>query len=195
MAGGSAIGIGAHSENLRHSLRGATASAHDLLDHSLRAASGWTSLEDYARFLTLQHAARAPVEDWLADHAPEDLEPPAQCPQIESDLDALGVPTPPASQRFAVARSNHNQSVALGAAWVLAGSSLGNRSILKKVRRAGNGDWPHAFLGDEAMLEFWRGLRLRIERPAETAEVEAASAAANAVFDHFLRFAQLAPSQ
>ena len=160
----------------------------------MRAASGWTSLDDYARFLTLQHAARAPVEAWMAENAEDALEPPAQCPKIARDLDALRVPVPSNSQPFSITPSQHPASQALGAAWVLAGSSLGNRSILKEVRRSGHDNWPHAFLGDEAMLEFWQHLRRRIERPADAAEVEAASEAANAVFDHFLRFARTAPS-
>ncbi|MEM8725313.1 MAG: biliverdin-producing heme oxygenase [Pseudomonadota bacterium] len=185
-----AIGYTGKTENLRTSLRGATASAHDLLDSSMRAASGWTSLEDYAQFLTLQHAARAPVERWLADNAPEDLSPPPQCPMIARDLEALGLDLPAASDPFDLPDRAQNESRALGAAWVLAGSSLGNLSILKELRRAGHDDWPHAFLGDDAMLTYWQDLRRRIERPADVAEVEAASQAATAVFDHFLRFAQ-----
>ena len=161
----------------------------------MRAASGWNSIDDYVRFLTLQHAARAPVEEWLADNASQSLNPPAQCPHIARDLEVLGHSAPPTSHSFALPGSKHPESQSLGVAWVLAGSSLGNRSILKEVRRAGNGSWPHAFLGDEAMLEFWQGLRREIERPAEADEVEAASMAANAVFDHFLRCAQMAPAQ
>ena len=49
-------------ESLRAGLRAATMAAHDLLDHAMQAASGWQTLEDYARFLELQHAARAPLE-------------------------------------------------------------------------------------------------------------------------------------
>lgn len=187
-----AIGVSGSTDNLRNSLRGATANAHDLLDTSMRAASGWSSRRDYARFLMLQYAARAPIEEWLATHAPSDLSPPAQCPQIARDLYAMEQPIPPASGAFRLAGEGCEESHALGAAWVLAGSSLGNLSILKDLRKAGHKDWPHAFLGDEAMLTFWQSLRRRIERPADIAEVEAASAAATAVFDHFLRFADTA---
>ncbi|MDJ0643460.1 MAG: biliverdin-producing heme oxygenase [Erythrobacter sp.] len=184
-----AIGVTGSTDNLRMCLRGATASAHDLLDASMRAASGWSSLDDYADFLALQHAARAPVEDWLAETAPQDLVPPAQCPLIANDLADLGHSVPPMAAPFSLHIDEYRQSHALGAAWVLAGSSLGNRSILKELRRAGHVEWPHAFLGDDHMLTYWQGLRRRIERPAKVAEVEAASAAAAAVFDHFLRFA------
>ncbi len=185
-----AIGYTGKTENLRTSLRGATASAHDLLDSSMRAASGWTSLDDYAQFLTLQYAARAPVEKWLADNAPTDCAPPPQCPAIARDLAALDRLLPASSTPFKLPDIAQSESHTLGAAWVLAGSSLGNLSILKELRRAGHDDWPHAFLGDDEMLSYWQSLRRRIERPADIAEVEAASQAATAVFDHFLRFAQ-----
>ncbi len=185
-----AIGLVDTTENLRTCLRGATANAHDLLDSTMRSASGWETLDDYAQFLTLQHAARAPVEAWLAEHAPADLLPPAQCEAIERDLEALGRPVLQHDVPFAPKLGENTEGYTLGAAWVLAGSSLGNRAILKEVTRAGYGDWPTAFLGDDAMLTYWQGLRRRIERPADIAEIEAASSAATAVFDHFLRFAQ-----
>ncbi len=80
----------------------------------------------------------------------------------------------------------------LGAAWVLAGSALGNRAILKEVLRASAGgpDWPHAFLGDPAMFAFWQTLRNQIDNPASEIEAAHATAAANAVFDHVFTTAQ-----
>ncbi|MEO0463930.1 MAG: hypothetical protein AAF127_12420 [Pseudomonadota bacterium] len=83
-------------------------------------------------------------------------------------------------------------------AWVLAGSSLGNRSILAEVRRTASDNceagWPARFLSDAAMLAFWKDLRAQIERPASCAEARAASEAATAVFDHFLAIAARPPS-
>ena len=73
---------------------------------------------------------------------------------------------------------------------MLAGSALGNRSIAKQVARIGGGAWPTAFLGDEAMMAFWQGLRARIERPAAPAEAEGATRAAEVVFAHFLAVAE-----
>jgi heme oxygenase (biliverdin-IX-beta and delta-forming) len=184
--------------DLRLHLRAATMAAHDLLDHAMQAASGWQNLGDYARFLALQHAARAPVEAWLERRAPASLRPPPQTPLIARDLAALGEPLPPPSPDFAMTPCNRGE--ALGAAWVLAGSALGNRSILKQVRRAsaaaspligaGEQAWPSAFLADGAMLAFWNDLRGQIERPAIPEEAAAASRAASAVFDHFIAHAQ-----
>lgn len=72
--------------SLRQSLRSATAHAHDQLDGTMRSVAGWSTLDDYARFLSLQHAARLPIEAWLARHAPCDLQPPRQAPLIAQDL-------------------------------------------------------------------------------------------------------------
>jgi heme oxygenase len=175
------------AQDLRLHLRAATMAAHDLLDHAMQAASGWQNLPDYARFLNVQHAARAPIEAWLADHAPPDLRPPAQTPLIARDLAMLGLALPAPAADFAM--DEDGEAEALGAAWVLAGSALGNKAILKQMRRASAADgseWPSAFLGDEAMLAFWSALRGRLERPIDGARASAAAQAASAVFAHFL---------
>ncbi len=188
----------AAQESLRGHLRTAIMAAHELLDHAMQAASGWQTRDDYARFLSLQHAARAPLETWLAAHAPADLVPPLQTKLIARDLSALGACLPPASPPFDPLQTPsrprpdgvfHVEHAALGAAWVLAGSALGNKAIAKQVARIGGGDWPTAFLGDDAMMAFWQGLRARIERPASPAEADGATRAAEAVFAHFLAVA------
>jgi heme oxygenase len=177
--------------DLRTHLRGATMAAHDLLDHAMQAASGWQTRADYARFLALQHSARAPLELWLARHAPGDLVPPPQTPLLARDLAALGsgLPAPGLGFDPGFTSSSTGPGTALGAAWVLAGSALGNRAIAKQVTRIGAGAWPSAFLDDPAMMAFWQGLRARIERPARAAEAEGAAQAAEAVFAHFLAVA------
>lgn len=161
--------------------------AHDLLDHTMQAASGWQNLADYARFLMLQHAARVPMEHWLERHAPHDLRPPAQTALIADDLASLGLNLPVPAEPFDLVDSGRGET--LGAAWVLAGSALGNRSILKQMRRAsglaGGKEWPSAFLADEAMLAFWQQLRKQIEQPASEVEAANAAEAASAVFAHF----------
>jgi heme oxygenase len=187
----------APAQDLRLHLRAATMAAHDLLDHTMQAASGWQTLADYTRFLSLQHAARAPIELWLESHAPADLRPPAQTPLIARDLAALGLALPAPAADFAMADEGTAGAEvlggeALGAAWVLAGSALGNKAILKQMRRASaahGANWPSAFLGDDAMLAYWQGLRARIERPAAAEQASAAADAASAVFQHFIAHA------
>ncbi|MEM7689862.1 MAG: biliverdin-producing heme oxygenase [Pseudomonadota bacterium] len=188
-------------DNLRQTLREATADAHDRLDGTMRAVAGWTTLADYTRFLTLQYCARLPVEAWLEAHAPDDLRPPEQCSLIALDLGALGVALPSDMPRFDPPRApggvgDAKHSSALGTAWVLAGSSLGNRAILAEIRRLTSREgwpaWPAHFLGDARMLEFWRGLRTQIEDSAETETVLVAIQSASLVFDHFIAHADTA---
>jgi heme oxygenase len=190
--GAGIIGVTEPCENLRAALRGATSAAHDLLDGSVRIASGWSTRDEYSRFLSLQFAARAPVEKWLASHAPKPVCPHAQCGLIACDLAELDIANPVPVSEFSLAPlpGSDGTGEALGVAWALAGSALGNAAILKQVRRASHGDprgpWPHAFLGDEAMLSFWKSLRRQIERPATIAEIAASSHGASAVFEHFI---------
>lgn len=192
--GAGIISFAEQTGDLRASLRSATASAHDLLDRSMRSASGWSSLADYSRFLTLQYTARKPVEAWLSRHASAEFLPPEQCHLIAGDLEASGNTVPGDTASFTLPAPDSQGRAALGVAWVLAGSSLGNRAILKEVVRiSAQGQaaaWPHAFLADEAMLSFWNHLRPQIERPSDRAEVEIASLAAAAVFDHFITTTQ-----
>jgi heme oxygenase len=177
-------------ESLRTHLRAATMAAHDLLDHAMQAASGWQTRDDYAQFLALQYAARLPLEAWLGAHAPPGLVPPPQTPLIARDLAQLGAAVPASAPLFTIGRAGAGH--ALGTAWVLAGSALGNRAIAKQVSRIGGGAWPVAFLGNDAMMAFWQSLRARIERPAEPAEAAGATFAAEAVFAHFLAVADCA---
>lgn len=187
---------GGRDESLRTHLRAATMAAHDLLDAAMQAASGWQTRADYARFLALQHAARAPLEAWLESHAPDDLRPPPQTPLLARDLAALGAGLPPPSPLFAPLQTPSSlpgtsvSGEALGAAWVLAGSALGNRAIARQVARIGGGTWPVTFLEDGAMMAFWQALRERIDGPVVIAQVEGATRAAEAVFAHFLAVAE-----
>ena len=183
-------------DSLRRHLRAATAEAHDRLDFAMRNASGWAVRDDYIRFLALQLSARRPVESWLAQRAPAHLLPPPQSPLIERDLIAMGEHCCSTLAAIPFQPPAPSDASVLGVAWVLAGSALGNRSILKEVDRASQEDdtaWSTAFLGDPAMLEFWQRLRVRMESPARNEEASAASAAAEGVFSHFIRCAGLDP--
>ena len=174
-------------KTLRQYLREATASAHDTLDHAMRDEAGWDEEADYARFLSLQMAARIPVEAWLDAHAPTDLRPPRQSDLIANDLAQMGIEPPAATAQFALDDAQA-ETACLGAAWVLAGSSLGNRSILAQLKKRGGAaaQWPASFLGDDAMLDFWKDLRSQIECDAPAADQAAAGRGAQAVFNHFI---------
>ena len=170
---------------MRDTLRRTTAAAHDRLDTAMRREAGWSDRADYARFLSLQYAARLPVERWLERHSRANLSPPAQTPLLADDLAEMGYSPPQPAREFLL--KDASEFSVLGVAWVLAGSALGNRVILKDITRAaGTADpWPHAFLGDAGMLAFWGGLRAKIERPVSPDVTSAAIFAANATFDYF----------
>lgn len=103
----------------------------------------------------------------------------------------MGRTPPPAAEEFTLAGdgTGHEDDHALGVSWVLAGSSLGNRSIASELKHSGHGDWPSRFLLDPAMLTFWKDLRVKLECAASEARIGATSRAAIAVFDHFLAHA------
>ena len=155
---------------------------HDTLD--LRVAElRLTEPEDYAEFLLFQYRSRLPVESWAEKEMPRELLPPLQVPLIETDLSALGCSVPSRVGDFVLPTG----SDPIGAAWALAGSSLGNRAMLNSMRKAGGlrADWPDAFLSDTAMTHFWTGLREKIEQPY-SGDPAAALRAAEAVFARFI---------
>jgi len=202
------MGYAKPTANLRQTLRGATASAHNRLDTSMRAVAGWSDRDDYARFLSLQYAARHPVEMWLLTHAPGDLRPPPQAPLIAQDLYALKAQEPRVTLPFALScglagDAEGVRGQALGVAWVLAGSSLGNKAILADIqRRSKRGvlardqePWPAQFLSDTSVFAFWRRLKRRLEDSAEMDQVDLATHAASDVFAHFLNHTQSLPDR
>lgn len=181
---------GKKATTLRDHLRAATSSAHDLLDSSMRPASDWNSIGDYARFLGAQYAARVPVEEWLAVHAPSDLAPPEQTSLLARDLTKLGTNASRPDREFSL--SYEGEATALGVSWVLAGSSLGNRAMFRDMQRAQSDDsnWPHEFLSSPAMAEFWIDLRTRVEVAVDPQKADEATRAANVTFEHFLTVSQ-----
>ena len=165
---------------IRQALRRATDDLHTGLDAALGGLD-LTDREQYATFLTVQLAARRPIEQWLAANAPAELRPPAQSALLADDLAGLGF-TPTAS---ALAEFSAPKGGALGVAWAIGGSSMGNRMMLRAWRQR-SADMPATFLADDRMCAFFAALRPTIERPAnEYADLAQAIAAARAVFAHF----------
>lgn len=175
---------------LREHLRGATAHSHNMLDTSMRPASDWRSRLDYARFLNAQYTARASVELWLSMFATPGLKPPEQTPFIAHDLARLGEPIPVGQPNFDM--GFNGDATTIGVAWVLAGSSLGNRAILQDMHRSlpQGTYWPQEFLASRAMTRFWKELRSRVEVPVSQDKADEATRAARCVFEHFLGVAR-----
>lgn len=182
--------VDAHSTppGLRTHLRSATHDAHQALDDAM-AQLDLARPRDYARFLQIQYAARIGVEAWLVRQAPAELTPPAQCPALAADLSALDRPLPLDQPLF----DAPEHAEPLGVAWVLAGSSLGNRAMLADLRKGGHTDRPTAFLGNEEMAAFWHDFRPRID--TSEADGKAAVASARGTFAHFSAIAAAYLSQ
>ena len=138
---------------MRNELKDATEAIHDRIDHAVGALP-LLSEKDYAAFLGAQYTARSIVERALAKQSPpEPGSPPSQLQALEADLADLGA-SPRSGETTIDLR---NEYEALGAAWVLAGSSMGNRTILAQRRRAGLTN-AERFLSDAAMPRYFKQL-------------------------------------
>ena len=178
-----------HSEKLtiRRALRLATDDLHSALDRDLGALQ-ISDRAAYAAFLAVQFAARRPVELWQAAHAPDNLIPPVVTDLIAEDLTALGHRT----DRLTWGGFHADPAGALGVAWAIGGSSMGNQVMLRRLHSV-NPALPAAFLGDDRMTGFFADLRPSLEQPADShGLLDEAIAAARGVFalfaDSFARF-------
>lgn len=147
---------------LRSRLKAATRAEHDALDSRLGALD-LADPDQYRTFLLIQYAARKPMEAWLAASALPFSPPPELCGRIAADLSDLGVEATPPQRSFEQA----SDASALGVAWVLSGSSLGNRFLLADLGKRGATPAAVRFLGDPAMTEYFSKLRGMIEQPCD----------------------------
>ena len=124
-----------HATSRRAVLRAATADAHSRVDEAVGAFS---QTQAYIRYLSGLYAFRAPLEaslegfDWPSEFGP--WRPTTIAGHLEADLADLGVAPPP----FRVQRANLSQpSAVFGTVYVLEGSSLGARLLLKSAESLG----------------------------------------------------------
>lgn len=172
-----------HEDSIRQCLRASTREAHDALDASISRLD-LADPQDYARFLVIQLAAREPIEAWCATHCAPDLRPPVQSPLIRSDIAGLGRSSPPATNPAPQLSSNLDP---VAVAWVMAGSSLGNRTLLARMRKAGADGMPTTFLADPAMGAFWARLKPELDRPAPPQTRKRLGETAETIFTVFAR--------
>lgn len=170
---------------LRAGLRDATQADHQALD-TLLGRLDLADRRQYAEFLSVQLRARIGVEQWLFRHCPDQWLPPSQLPALRRDLEWMGYSVDEAAAPVFSAPSLTPETW-LGAAWVLAGSSLGNKMMERDLATRVPASWPMAFVRDEAMPRYFKALRPLLEdtRPNLPSEW-----AANAVFAHFLIIAK-----
>lgn len=166
----------------RDYLREATADSHERLDLLM----GELVVDDeaaYAKFLQIQWHARVGVENWLQESHVEAM-PPHQTDLIARDLAALRCALPDNPPAFVPSAD----ADPMGTVWVLAGSSLGNRALLKRLKKTGTA-LPTSFLSDPRMVQFWQDLRPALERPHSLPDDQAVLMAAQATFAHFQQVA------
>lgn len=142
-----------------------------------------SSKNEYASFLSAQFAARCAVERALAMQPPMGLAaPPSQIAALSQDLADLGIRPERLSKEFTL----DTPAAALGAAWVLAGSSLGNKAMLvQRGKMASEG--PERFLSDASLARYFGGLIHVLDRPHSQADILEAIAGALATFAVFER--------
>ena len=169
------------SVSLRSRLRQATQTYHDKLDSAF-APEALAARDTYAAFLACQLAARAPIEAWARTECPEALVPPPVTALLIEDLHDLGRPFSHRPRGFDLPAG----ADALGLAWVIAGSHLGNRFMLKRMQDAGS-TLPHRFLSDPAMPAYWQSIRPQLEMTCTAAAAQPAIDAAVCTFTHFER--------
>jgi len=169
---------------IRSFLREETSELHRELDAIVGVFSDRAA---YARFLLGTFRHRAPVEAALLNAAAalgSAWRPRALMPALERDLADLALPPPP-SEAFHL---SNDIAGFLGAAYVLEGSALGARVLVKGVDALGLGPENGArYLSAQAgSLDSWRMLLIELEGLDREAWGLAAQAA-KAVFRHAIQ--------
>ena len=165
---------------MRDYLRRETRAIHDRLD-VMAANMPLAGDAEYASFLRAQGEVRTVLDNAFTFHPPLGLPaPPRQTMLIEADLDELNAP----GLTCGPAVSFANGYEALGAAWVVSGSSLGNRAMLAQRRRSGL-DRAHAFFSDPAMPEYFKRVASALETPFTDPECEQICKGAHLAFGLF----------
>lgn len=122
----------AHRGSVRWQLRAATHGAHQALDDAVSALD-LTSWSGYAAFLRMSAAVLLPLEDHLEAAEIENLLPDwrqrRRTSAIEKDLATLGLE----ARRMTLPQLPSDEASLLGALYVLEGSRLGARLLMRRV--------------------------------------------------------------
>jgi heme oxygenase (biliverdin-IX-beta and delta-forming) len=164
-------------------LRAATADAHRQLDDGLIVTDPDLTVDAYRQFLVGLYGIVAPLEDHIAVHAPlRDWDDRRRAWMLRLDLGPLADTAPlcPFTPRPADADE------ALGAAYVLEGSTLGGVHVAAAVRRSVGSGAPTRWFdshGDQVSAR-WQAFRRELHRHVDTdGNLGAVIAGAVATFD------------
>ncbi len=179
-------------------LKTATSRAHASLERRLRIARPNPTLSDYRAYLSAMLGFTSPLEARFADMPSElrrgaELEKRAKAHLLELDLDALDRRLGPAPRALCAAvPDTEDEAGALGALYVLEGSTLGARYLRKHLSALGIDD-SSAYLDSygDALGDMWLRLRaLLVARagadPARTGEVVAGACRTFELLDRWL---------
>lgn len=178
------------ASSLRDRLRADTREAHEALDASFAGMFSDSTGAAYRRFIAMNLAAHAAIDPILATSlpaAPWEGEAPAdRLDAARRDARALGL-EPEATPAFPLPRPDLFQ--ALGIAYVLEGSRLGAKYMLRAIKRdepSGDAWWPTHYLeASSDARPFTRLLdRMTAER-ADEADIRRAVEAADTTFRFF----------
>ena len=178
------------SSGLRDSLREATASAHRELDAQF-AAFDITSRRGYRRFLEASAAALWPLEAALDQGGVTrifvDWPERSRRAAIAADLDRVGGSVRPLAEVRPL-----NRNGMLGTMYVLEGSRLGAKYLLRMIAQSADPLVAEAgaYLSHGAGRPLWRSFLDRLQREAMTADDEAEAIAG--AHQAFALFAQAA---
>lgn len=169
---------------IRSFLRDQTSELHRELDAIVGVFSNRIA---YGRFLQGTFRHRAPVEAALLNIDVARLsswQPRQLLPELEADLADLALPLPVAEPLHL----SNDMAAFLGAAYVLEGSALGARVLVKGVDPLGFGpEYGARYLSAQAgSLDSWRALLLALEELDRQAW-DAAAQAGRAVFQHAIQ--------
>jgi heme oxygenase len=173
------------SDSLHARLREATAPAHEALERDLDWEVRVATLPGYRDLLIRLrgfHAAYEPVIGIALADAPF-FDPRRRLPSLDADLHALDGPAPDTLPAPAAPRLD-GPGAALGALYVLEGSTLGGAVIGRHVARLHGAGVPLAYYAGRgrATGPLWRAFRERLDGLPE-AEADAAFAAGIATFE------------
>jgi len=185
------IPVGRSFPGLRERLRDATAAAHHELDAQM-SAFDLTELSGYRRFLQASAGALLPLEAALADagvakHFPDWPER-ARSAAIAADLDRLGL-----EAHATVSVPPLTRSGVIGTMYVLEGSRLGAKFLLKAVADAADPciGQATAYLSHGAGKRLWQSFLAKLAR-VEACDEDEAIEAARGAFAAFERAADRA---
>lgn len=163
-------------------LRERTRAEHDRIELALDWESRVRDRARYGDWLARLHSFYAVWEPAIAAalDAPAFVDPRRKLPLLERDLDALGVAPRPAGE--APAYPFTSPAEALGAFYVLEGSTLGGMLIAEAVRRQLAYDpMFHGGYGRETAA-MWRQFRAELDRRVDPQRLDDCSAAADRTF-------------